>query len=176
MMNNIEQLLERYFEGYTSTEEERQLRRFFTSGDIPKNLMMYKPLFVYFENESKKEKTITEERSNIRTEESDLSVTDKRNASPGNRRNLILWLSGAAACAALLIGVFFFTPQQQKCPGSGNYVIIDGRCYTDTETIHSAVLKSLREMSDDDIDEAHGNTTDIIKNQLGEFDSLFNEK
>ena len=32
MKNNIEELLNKYFEGETTCEEERQLRRFFAKG------------------------------------------------------------------------------------------------------------------------------------------------
>lgn len=197
-MNNIEQLLERYFEGVTSTEEERTLRRFFTSGNIPDNLMMYKPLFAYFENEIKKAKTDVVDATDqsvpgkdgslpegttmtqIQPPESSLSGKEKETQSTSNHRNLILWLSGVAACAVLLIGTFFFTPQQPKCSNSGNYVIIDGQCYTDIETIRSAALKSLQEMSDDNTGTLSGKTpgdaTDIIENQLKEFNSLFDDE
>ena len=48
---DIEELLEQYFEGRTSAEEEATLRRFFSSGEVPENLTMYKPLFAYFGDE-----------------------------------------------------------------------------------------------------------------------------
>ena len=35
---NIEELLNRYFEGETSAAEEQELRRFFASGDVPAHL------------------------------------------------------------------------------------------------------------------------------------------
>ena len=39
---NIEELLNKYFEGETTCEEERELRRFFTRGIIPEHLQMYR--------------------------------------------------------------------------------------------------------------------------------------
>ncbi|MCZ2668196.1 hypothetical protein O1399_17145, partial [Bacteroides fragilis] len=42
---NIEELLNKYFEGETTCEEERELRRFFTRGIIPEHLQMYRPMF-----------------------------------------------------------------------------------------------------------------------------------
>lgn len=45
----IEKLLERYWACETSVEEERQLRRFFNSEDVPAHLLRYKDLFVYQE-------------------------------------------------------------------------------------------------------------------------------
>ena len=43
----IEQLLERYWECETSTEEEQILKAFFSQPDIPQRLARYKGLFVY---------------------------------------------------------------------------------------------------------------------------------
>ena len=45
----IEQLLERYWACETTVEEERQLRHFFNSEDVPVHLLRYKDLFVYQE-------------------------------------------------------------------------------------------------------------------------------
>ena len=41
----IEQLLERYWEGETTLQEEAILRTFFSQDDVPANLMKYKSLF-----------------------------------------------------------------------------------------------------------------------------------
>ena len=43
----IEQLLERYWQGETSLQEETILRSFFSQQDIPAALQQYQPLFVY---------------------------------------------------------------------------------------------------------------------------------
>ena len=43
----ITQLLERYWEGTTSLEEEQILKAFFSQKDIPAELLRYKPLFGY---------------------------------------------------------------------------------------------------------------------------------
>jgi len=45
----IRQLLDRYFEGQTSLEEETQLRRAFQRKDLPEDLKGYRPLFGYLE-------------------------------------------------------------------------------------------------------------------------------
>ena len=176
---NIEELLEQYFEGRTSTEEEATLRRFFTSSDVPDNLAMYKPLFVYFEDEISTFKI--NEDATSRTSE----IADEIRLEPENKparqtsKKLVLWLSGAAACAAILVGAFFTNMQSKKCPMEGNYVIIDGRCYTDAKTIRSATLNIFREISEDDSDftedDTTGGTKRIIDNQLKEFGSLFDE-
>ena len=45
----IEQLLQRYWDAETTVDEERQLRQFFNANDVPQHLMRYKDLFVYEE-------------------------------------------------------------------------------------------------------------------------------
>ena len=175
-MNNIEDLLERYFEGHTSAEDEAALRQFFTSGDIPENLAMYKPLFTYFDNEIKK--TEVANANNKRFEKENENRHESKSMQEQTSKKFVLWLSGAAACAAILIGIFFFESPSQKCPGEGDYVIINGRCYTDAKTIRSATLNSLREISENSDDISEDKTSEasrIIENQLKEFDSLFDE-
>ena len=38
----IEELIDRYFEGQTSCEEERELRSFFTQENVPESLQVYR--------------------------------------------------------------------------------------------------------------------------------------
>ncbi len=52
---NIDNILNKYFEGLTSLEEEQSLRRYFTSENIAAAHKPYKALFQYFEND----KTVT---------------------------------------------------------------------------------------------------------------------
>lgn len=54
-LNNIEQLLEKYFEGETSIAEELQLKEYFNSEHVASHLEVHKPLFSYF-SQSKKDK------------------------------------------------------------------------------------------------------------------------
>lgn len=49
----IEQLLERYWNGETTLDEERILRLFFSQEDVPASLARYKDLFVYERSERK---------------------------------------------------------------------------------------------------------------------------
>ena len=47
---SIEDLLDRFFEGQTSNEEERVLYKFFARPDIPAHLERYREVFGYFES------------------------------------------------------------------------------------------------------------------------------
>jgi len=51
----IKQLLERYWECQTSLEEEEILRTFFSQKDVPTELLRYKDLFTYEQNEVKED-------------------------------------------------------------------------------------------------------------------------
>ncbi len=52
---NIEQLLEKYFEGETTTAEEIQLKQYFSTEQVAAHLEHYKPLFVYLTAEKEEE-------------------------------------------------------------------------------------------------------------------------
>lgn len=46
--NKIEQLLEKYFEGATTINEEKQLQDYFSSSNVAPHLQQYQKLFGYF--------------------------------------------------------------------------------------------------------------------------------
>lgn len=48
---DIQTLLERYFNGETTLEEEATLRAYFLGNNVDEELEAYKPLFVYYEEE-----------------------------------------------------------------------------------------------------------------------------
>lgn len=51
----INQLLNRYWDGETSLEEEDILRAFFSQDNVPAELMRYKPLFCYEATQAKRD-------------------------------------------------------------------------------------------------------------------------
>lgn len=52
-LDRIEQLLARYWECETSLEEEKELKEFFNSGDVPAKWQSVAPLFRYYEEEKR---------------------------------------------------------------------------------------------------------------------------
>jgi hypothetical protein len=47
-IKEIEELLEKYYEGETTLAEEKILRDFFISGNVPSELSVHKSQFLYF--------------------------------------------------------------------------------------------------------------------------------
>ena len=99
-LHMIEELLERYFEGETSAAEEKQIRAFFASGEVPEHLAAYAPLFAYFDEEIERdaEAQVGEPDSGPES----VSVPFRS----ANRKRAALYLfSGVAACVLALLGV-----------------------------------------------------------------------
>lgn len=120
----IDELLNKYFEGETSCEEERRLRRFFTEEEVPEHLQTYRPLFAYLEKEVGK-KTPTLHRKSI------------------DRHRLFRLWSGIAAGLLLLFGLSELLFPVSAESGE-NYVIIDGTRYTDENLAKAKALEALQ--------------------------------
>jgi hypothetical protein len=86
-------LLDRYFLGETSLEEEQQLRAYFRDGDIHPELAAYPPLFSYWEQAGE--------------------IVAPKAKRPAVRRRLPMrWLTAAAASAVLLLSLNTWFNQQ----------------------------------------------------------------
>ncbi|MDR0748547.1 MAG: hypothetical protein LBF62_03110 [Tannerellaceae bacterium] len=149
---NIDELLDKYFEGETSGEEERQLRAFFASGEAPQRLAIYKPLFACLDEEIRKTRHAQGKR-------------EKRQKDRPAARRVILYVMSAAACLALLPGIrqLFFPPSPCLC--SANYVVINGRCYTDIQKVKEFAFYALQEVA----------TPAAIEDQLNELSTIFSD-
>ena len=159
---SIEELLNKYFEGETSSEEERQLRAFFSSGDVPQQLASYIPLFAYFDEE-----------------------IEKRNAPKARRayslRQRILYaVSGIAAGLLLMTGIRYAHTLQDPCSCSDSYVVINGHCYTDISKAKTLAFEALLEVAtpaDEYFPETEMEAADreLIKSQIRELSDIFND-
>jgi len=110
-LQEIEKLLDRYFEGETTLLEETRLREFFASGNVPdqwKNLERY---FSHIEQERSLllDNPEFDAKIMMQVKESKLAViTDIR-------RPWIYWLSGVAAGILILVAIFVrFDPFSRK--------------------------------------------------------------
>ena len=95
----IKQLLEKYWECNTSLEEEFALKAFFSDDSVPKELMKYKPLFLWQENQ--------------------LHIKgDKKLKTPLKTSIDIQWYSflkiAASVLLALTLGIGIYTHYQQR--------------------------------------------------------------
>lgn len=172
---NIEEVLNRYFEGETSAEEERELRRFFAGENVPAHLSAYRPLFAYFDEEIAAQYDPAEE---IWQEVTRATPAVRRFAM--SRRSVVYLLSTVAACVVALLGISQLLSPTDPCFCSDNYVVINGRCYTDIHKVRSSAFEALHEVAtpagdyfpEEDNDEADRR---IIDDQLKELGSIFSE-
>ncbi len=89
-LNNIEILLEKYFEATTTVEEEKTLQAYFSKENVAPHLEKYTPLFSHFAN-AKGEKFTKE--------------IPLKNIKP-KPKQIQKWMS-VAAVAVLLLGIYF---------------------------------------------------------------------
>lgn len=121
--NRINTLIERFFEGYTTNEEEKELYEFFSREELPQELAPYKTLFDYFE-----------------TGIADDFLKEKRPAEPQPKRSLKrrLWIAGCVAALLLLlvtIGVNLYPKDRPFNPYEGSYIIRNGQRIDDLNMI-----------------------------------------
>lgn len=95
-LHTIELLINKYLEGETSMNEEKQLRTYFSSGNVAPRFKEYQVLFGFFEAEA------------ARTYDIPKSI--------GDRKKPHAWLA-VAASIAIIVGVFLFRPAPQEASG-----------------------------------------------------------
>jgi hypothetical protein len=99
-LKQIEEILDKYYRGETSSEEENLLRMFFSGPDIPEHLKSEAELFAYFKREQDNTLTGDMERRLVRM----ISGSESRTPVLAiNRR--YYWVT-AAAVILILIGLF----------------------------------------------------------------------
>lgn len=112
----IEQLMERYWQGGTSLEEEKILRAFFSQKDVPASMLPYKDIFVYEVVEKETEKLDSDFDTRI------MSLIEKQTPVKARtisltQRLMPLFKSAAVVAVFLTLGnaahVAFEEPQNQ---------------------------------------------------------------
>ncbi len=159
--NHIEILLEKYFEGMTSIEEEKMLRDYFQQGNIPESLEIYRPMFAFFNQEISKESSVI---SVIGKSETVIQQTAKK-----QKKNLIIirWVTtGIAACFLIFAGITLLNKQEEKLFAHSR-IYINGEKYTDIETIRSGTINTLNDLFE-------GNE-EIFSAQIDALDSFIDE-
>lgn len=95
-LHNIELLIHKYLEGETSLQEEKQLRAYFSSGNVAPRFKEYEVLFGFFEAEAAR--------------------TYMASRPIRNTKKPYAWLA-VAASIAIIVGVFLFRPAPQEASG-----------------------------------------------------------
>ena len=140
---NIKQLLDKYFEGQTSLQEEQSLRNYFRQENIDESLLEFKPMFDFFNEE--RESAMIDEHETIIPEQSNRPKTIK------------IWFNrisiGIAASVVLLLGAKFMFFNQEKEILSQSIVYVDGKKFTDMNTIQLQTLNAIEAIyeSEDDV-------------------------
>ena len=112
----IHALLEAYYRGETSIQEEEQIREYFLSGDIPEELAAEADLFKYYSQERLAV-------SNPGLEAKILMEIDAGYSEKGNPKTVHMfsrwkyyWISGAAAVILIMLAIFIDMRLIQKDP------------------------------------------------------------
>lgn len=130
MKTNIHEFVNNYFEGKTTSDEEKTLRRFFAQGNIPEDLRELAPIFAFLEDEAAALSVLDE----IKREEEKSTAPSKT-----KRLRVVMWTIAALA-ASLFIGiVLLHRPVNQF---SGNYAWVDGKRITNPEKVRQYAEKS----------------------------------
>ena len=143
---NIKQLLEVYFEGKSSSEEEVILRDYFSKENTDPELDCYKPIFQYFAEERRQ-------------------VSAELLTKTGHKKFLIWFSSGIAACLILFLGLktqgFFDTSSTRT-----SVAYIEGKKHTDISSVRTELFRVL-----DDLEEGN---EQIFSSQIDLINDLFN--
>lgn len=125
---SIEYLLDRFFEGQTSNEEERALYDFFARPDIPAHLERYREVFGYFE-------------SGIALDFSETPELRLPVKESSNKRK-IGWAIAVCVAASLLlflVNQLFMGTEEVINPYEGSYIVRNGYVVTDLDRIQPEI-------------------------------------
>ena len=142
----IEELIESFFEGQTSNEEEMELYAFFSGENIPEHLLSYRKVFNYFETGIE--------------EESIQQVIFPKTIKSSMKKKIIVWASVAASLLILLsLGIYHFMQEYEYSLYEGSYIIRNGIKITDPKIVIPEIEKTL----------------DLVQQQENEYKLLFQQ-
>jgi len=127
----IEELIERFFEGQTSNEEERELYAFFSEENVPEHLLTYREVFAYFE-------------TGIIEEDFNHVIIDREIIKSTRRNRMRIWV-GIAASLLLLISlrIYHYTNEKEYKIYEGSYIVRNGVKITDPKIVIPEIKKTL---------------------------------
>jgi len=110
-INLIKKLLEKYYEGDTTLEEEAVLRDYFNDEDVPQELQKYQSQFVFYRRERE-----------IKYQNYDYELPKVREIH--HTRSRLYWIPAAAAAILLIISIIFFLPKDPFSHKQSNVITV----------------------------------------------------
>ncbi|MDD3079771.1 MAG: hypothetical protein PHH37_11820 [Paludibacter sp.] len=136
-------LIEKYYDGLTSGEEEKHLHEFLAQRGLPERYKAEQAIFGYFER--------------------------KKHKPALNMKPVLNWASGIAAMLVIAAGLHFYTTANTK----SNYAYVNGVKITKLSEVKSKALMSLNEVSatNNEVEQCFQNMTanDVVQQQLDIF-------
>lgn len=124
MNTDIRKLIDKYFEGETTTGEDEVLRDFFANEDVPHDLKILAPLFNFMNDESSALRVLREVKDEEKNRAKRKSLLQKN----------IRYITSIAAVMLIAI-VLVIQNGKDKSVDTENYVWVDGNKITDIETV-----------------------------------------
>ncbi len=139
-------LLEKYYEGFTSAEEERQLHMFLSQPNLPAQYEADRAMMGYFAGE-------------------------KQAVKPTKKTAIIPMIRWASVAAALVGGIFLVKSLMMEQPQC--YAYVDGVKVTDVTAVKAEAMQSINEIASgpDEVEQTtkQFKTEQVIKDQLSVF-------
>ena len=161
-MNSIKSLLEDYFSGTTSCEEEAMLRDYYSGDQVADTHKQYAPLFEYIQ-------------------EATQNAVFQQKAMPPKaaKRSWLYMVSGVAAAVLLFLGIYRYH-HTETLPATDlkSFVIIDGVYSDDSEKVCFYVAQAIDRFFQDEaagFEEAPNaiyQASKVIDDYLSSFDGL----
>lgn len=142
----IEQLLERYWAGETSLQEEAILRNFFSQDEIPAGLIRYKALFAYQQKAIGQH--IADEGFDARLLARTVETPVKAQRITLSQRLMPLYKAAAVVAISLILGEAVQTSFGPDKPATDYNYNAYKDTYSDTETAYSQMADALRMVSE----------------------------
>lgn len=165
----IEELLERFFEGETSNEEEQELYRFFAGKELPGPFEPYRSLFGYFEK-------------GIRQEAEEMARTGLSGGGKEGRHFPISrkWWRSALVVAASVCLLFYFNrlnkaDETDFNPYAGSYIIHNGVKTEIPEEVARELYKAVLQSESAKSKSVHM-ALQSVRKQTEELEQHLNEK
>lgn len=106
---HINQILDKYWDGNCTLEEEHLLRDYFNSEQVDKSHVTYSPLFAYFDKAAADSSPIQVQKPWEITSPSTSKVIDLKERKKSRSISLTRWRAAASFALLLGVGMFFFS-------------------------------------------------------------------